>query len=605
MDALLAGVGEIGFVIQSARLPFGINSTFMLSHSGSTERDPLWRREMRERWRRPITLFFVTLYVTGLSVLAYSLYSSVVPVGAVELGAHSNGIGHRLFTSLLGAQIEAWIVFALLLAAPTVAAERERRALPDYLLAGVTPRQIVRAKFASVATFTLVMCAVPFPILALCFPLGGVEPLELLAGAFFEVGVALSCAAFGLLISVHSARVTAAMQQGIALGAAFLIVTFLVLPDSLEASFWWRLVFAVPLVAVIGGVIKHCENSLDLLAHDLEANERALQPPAPVIEAPHPQLQPHSQPPSIQPDKPKAPRAEPAPQPTWRSCFDWCIEKVASRNAVTQREVRVGLRASRARWGMSAQESIERNLIRLWSAIGFCCTALVALLGFDVWWHLSLVGAALALLVVTGITCSSAFTSEREHQTLAQLQMCSLSSFEVVVGKMAATLLLIARGWSGPLLALLVVGWGQGADVVFGCALLLFLSAVLAALIAIVFSLVCRHTPVATGGTFAALLFAFVFVPFAPQGLALFFPALRGVFSSFLLTHMWAQPLSVVIGFPAGLSLAGALFRLVLSLCVLDALLLLGATLLLASARRDESDRGPRFWERDLSRSWG
>ncbi len=572
----------------------------MFSPFRQSERDPLWRREMRERWRRPITLLFLMVYVAGLSYVAYSLYAAIVPTTGVQLGMQSRGIGHQLFISLLGAQIGAWIPIAFFLAAPTIAAERERRNLPEYLLAGIQPRQIVRAKFASVATFIIVMCAVPLPVLALCFPLGGVEPLELFVGAFLEIAVALVCASCGLMISILNARVTSAMQQGVALSVVFMIAGVAILPGVLDAPFLVWLMLALLLVFVARAMIGHCENSLDLLAHNLEENERALQPPAPVLPAPRPQ--------NIQPSVVKARAKTPRFEPARRSYIDRWIEKAASRNAVTQREVRVGLRASRSRLAMSSDENIESKLIRLWLSIGFFGTALIALLGFSEWWYFSLRCATLALLVVTGISSSATFTREREQKTLAQLRLCPLSPFQVVWGKIAAILLLVTRGWSGPLLALYIIGLTQGLDIALGSALFLGMCVVFAASIATLFSLICRHTPVATGGTMGAILFAFIFLGVAPQGLVLFFPALRSLFNSFALGAMWATPLDVVLGLPhfssSSLSFSQSLFRLTGSLAALNVFLIGGATLLLTTTRLEESDRKPRFWERDLARSW-
>ena len=582
-----------------------------------SERDPLWRREMRERWRRPITLFFVTLYVTGLCWFAYSLYSTIVPMGEVELSGGLRGIGHRLFVSLLGVQIGAWIPFSLLLAAPTVAAERERRALTEYLLAGLLPRQIVRAKFASIATFITVMCAVPLPVLALCFPLGGVEPMELVAGVALEIAGAVTCAAVGLLISVNNQRVTSAMQSALIVSLISLACVASMLPGLLEISHWVWLTIAAFLVFVTVSTISSCEEALNFMSRHLEQYEREFQAPLAnptVLPAPPPvplvnQLAAY----------PPAPDPNPDPAPDRvlieglieGSSWDMWIEKMAVFNAVAQREVRVGLRASRVRMALSPDKPSYQFSPWAWIFFGLCGALIVWAVQVPTWWHLGLGLTATAALVAATSGSSAAFTREREQKMLAQLQMCPLSPLEIVSGKIGAMLLLVMRSWGGPLLGMFVVGLSQGVGVALGAAVLVALSLVFAVALATLFSLLCRHTAIATCGTLGVLLILFVLLPMAPASLVYFVPSLRLLFSSFPLAPMWIEPMDAVMrdmGNSAApsysLSVLEALFRLMCSLVTLSLLLIFAATSVWVRTSPDEGEAKERFWQRDISRSW-
>ncbi len=560
------------------------------------ERDPLWRREMRERWRRPVTLFFMAIYAASLSWLAYSLYASLVPQGVDGGMNQARGVGHRLFSSLLGAQIVGWIPIALLLAAPTIAVERERNAFTEYLLAGLLPSQIARAKFASIGTFIIVMCAVPLPVLALCFPLGGVEPLELLAGGLLEMAVALFCAAVGLLISAGHARVTNAMQHGLVVALLLMGIGTPFLLGVLNSPAWTWLGIAAFLALMVSVLFRGCEEMLNDIARHLEQHERALQPQR----LPSPPVTPKPQPaPSVMP------RTTPVRRDSSQlSAFDVRLEEIAAWNAVTQREVRVGTRASRVRMSTTSEEHLEPFPFRFWFALGLCGAALVWSLGFATWWRFGIGLAATGAIGAAGLSSSAAFTREREQKMLGQLRLCSLSPLELVMGKIAATFLLVARSFGGPLVALWVVGFSQGALVGVGSALLVVGCIALAATLGTTLSLLCRHTSIASGGTLGALIVAFGLLPFAPVGLAFFVPSLRPIVNSFVLGTLWIEPLRTVWGVSdRSLSLGHALWILTGVVVALNALLLLAATGLLARARLDEGET-VRFWERDLSRSW-
>ncbi len=570
-----------------------------------TERDPMWRREMRERWRRPITLFFLTLYIAGLSWFAYSLYASLVPVGSVELGVQARGIGHLLFISLLRLQILIWIPVAFLLGAPTIAAERERRALTEYLLAGLLPRQIVRAKFASIATFIMVMCAIPVPMLALCFPLGGVEPLELVIGFLLAIAVATVCAALGLLISVGKQRVTSAMQNGLICALLFLGIGWLIVPGLLEMSFWVWLACACLLAWGTNGIIGGCEDTLRAISVNLEIEEpgtlycafsfSAL--PAPL---PDERLR------KLLTLSPETVTEDVDDTPVW----DVWIEKVAAYSAVAQREVRVGMRAARRRTEFAPPAFPYRYSLWAWALLGLCGAALFALVPVFAW--LLYVGLALttfAAVVVATLGSSAAFTREREQRMFAQLRVCALSPVEVVAGKIGAMLLLVAKDWGYPLLALFIAGLSQGVLLAIESALFVILTLLFAAALATLLSLVCHRTAIAASSALAILFFVFVLLPVGPGPLAYFVPELRVLFSSFPLKPMWIEPLSLLswssVGFPvSSLSPVAALFRLIGSLVVSDSFLILAATYLWSRTSLGDGETKTGFWRRGLVRSW-
>ncbi|BCM90198.1 hypothetical protein IAD21_02049 [Abditibacteriota bacterium] len=571
-----------------------------------SERDPLWRREMRERWRRPITLLFLTLYAVGLSWAAYSLYSSIVPPGNVELGMQSRGIGRRLFLELLKIQILVWIPVAFLLGAPAVAAERERRALTDYLLAGLQSRQIVRAKFASISTFIVVMCAIPLPLLTLCFPLGGVEPLELICGFLLEIAVATVCASIGLLISTGNKRVTGAMQNAVILALIFLFLGMVIVPGLLLMSFWVWLTLAGFLAGGTVYIMAGCDDTLRIVSHNLEMEEPGGQLPnfsfSPIPVAPPDGL------PTL-PSSPAKAGTDNGSDVADVSFWDIWAEKLSGWNAVAQREVRVGIRESRRRAEFAPPTSPFLYSLWAWVASGLCGAIMVALSRIVVWLYLGLAVMTLIAVIAATLGSSAAFTREREQKMLAQLRVCPLSPLEVVAGKMGAILLLVARSWGGPLLALLLAGLGQGVFIAFEISVFVVLTLVFAVALATLLSLVCHRTAIAASTALGILFVVFVVLPVGSGPLVYFLPVLRGLFSSFPLRPLWIEPMTLLssssVGFPtSSLSPAAALFRLVCSLLVADGLLIIATTYLWSHTTPDDGQVKRRFWERDISRSW-
>lgn len=571
------------------------------------ERDPLWRREMRERWRRPITLFFLTLYAVGVSGIAYSLYRSIVPAGAVELGAQSHGIGHRLFMALLQIQILLWIPIAFLLGAPTIAAERERHALTEYLLAGLQTRQIVRAKFAALATYILVMCAIPLPVVALCFPLGGVEPVEFVAGFLLEVTAAIACGSLGILISANNKRVPPAMQNAVFLSLVFLIITSLTLPGILQVPVVVWFVVVGFLCLGIGSLVAGCDKALTIVAHNLEMEDPDYQASPFSFSPAPPPLSDRPQKSSLTPTL-IAPEGETEEGAETESSLDRWIEQVAAQSAVAQREVRVGLRAARRRTEFSPPPPYRYSL-GVWALAGLCGAALIALTGMLVWLYLGLVAMTLLTVIAATLEASAAFTREREQKMLTQLRVCPLSPGEVVAGKIGAMLLLVIRSWGSPLLALFLAGLAQGIILGVLTASFVVLTVLFATVLATLLSLICRRTSVAATTALGILCVVFVLLPLSPGPLVYFFPVLKGPLTSFPLGPLWIEPMSLFswssVSFPmTSLSPVAALFRLVCSLGVANALLIIATTGLWARATPDDGEIKKHFWERDFSRSW-
>ncbi len=196
------------------------------------EPNPVFRRELRARWRRLaafLTLFFYAAPLAMAMTLAYADKAGQPPeagMGGSALqgitievfGPQLAVIGRQLFESLILLQIVAWLLIAPATAAPTIAAERERGLLEALQLTALPARRVVLGKYLAVLEFLALLMVVPLPIVAICFFFGGLSPWEFAQVITIVAMAAVSGAALGLYFSSRRHRPITALRD------AFLIV---------------------------------------------------------------------------------------------------------------------------------------------------------------------------------------------------------------------------------------------------------------------------------------------------------------------------------------------------------------------------------------------
>lgn len=567
---------------------------------------------MRERWRRPLTLLLLGGYASGVCFLAYSLYAALVPTGDAQLGQITSGAGLELFKHIIAAGAALWIPGGLLLAAPTIVIERERRVWADFLLAGLSPRHLVRAKAGALSLFAALLIAVPLPVVGLCFPLGGVSGIEFGAGVVFEVTTAMLSLALGLTLSLHAQSVARAMQL------AFLIAV----PASLAG---WPIAYAM--MAAPWGVWLSAAGmelffAACLLAVCLDTSDfQSLRP----IELEKPSRVPT--PPRAAPPKSPAqtpPPSTPSPDYTWLNrplsfpryrpkrwlpashlqggTLQECLENIAANNPIAKRELRVALRAQNAAPNSAApspSSPLVLDYLLLWAFLGL-------LLGVQVWcfklgalWHV-LFWIVLGTAMIRAVSIAgTAFTRELDDKTLLHLQLSALSPLEILAGKSLTALLLTLQFWSGPLIMVVLMGLSGGFPTFATTFLLAATCLGMAAITGCCFSLWCRHSPIAIGASQVWLFSLFAAAPFA-----LHQPPFR---TPVWLEWAWSAPLRALWDSAPDNALIPtdqAALRVVGSAAIVVALLLLASARRLRFMRTEENEAGTRFWERDLTRTW-
>ncbi|MDQ3815881.1 MAG: ABC transporter permease [Armatimonadota bacterium] len=185
----------------------------------SWQPNPILQREVRARWRRLPAVATVFAYAALLAGAMCWLYAERAADSLIQTPQYLATLGRQLFVALTMLQAGLWMLIAPTLTATTIAVERERGLLEALQLAPIGAYRIVAGKLLSILAFITLMLLVPLPIVAVCFLLGGVSPIEFVQALALHVITALHCAIIGLFFSARSRRPSQALRN------AFVFIT--------------------------------------------------------------------------------------------------------------------------------------------------------------------------------------------------------------------------------------------------------------------------------------------------------------------------------------------------------------------------------------------
>ncbi len=177
------------------------------------ESNPVFKRELRARWRRPaayLTLFF---YAAPLALGMVLFYGDIASTLSSDTSLAT--IGENIFEVLVFAQIMGWLFISALTAAPVIAIERERGLLEALQLANLKASHIVWGKCLSLFSFQALLFLVPLPVVAICFLLGGVDPKTFVLSTVTIAVTALCGTMIGLYFSSTRPRPGAALRDAL------------------------------------------------------------------------------------------------------------------------------------------------------------------------------------------------------------------------------------------------------------------------------------------------------------------------------------------------------------------------------------------------------
>ncbi len=466
--------------------------------------NPVLLRELRGRWRRPLTFLILLLYAVILAVLMAVIYAWSVAIQSDFYGGRAaEQLGRRLFSVFFWTQTAIWMVLPTALAATSISGERERGLLEGVLLSPLSAGEIVRGKIAAELWFIGLLLLVPMPVSALCFRLGGLAPGEF-ALAFLILGTtALSGASLGLATSACHRRSDSALLTSlfIALSLSWppVLVAFSFDAPYFELAALVCIIYQLIVTASALGIASDAVNNL--------VPEREIEHAAVCVAAQQAAKKTSSAEDSL--------RTQIAYQE-----YSWAA-RLNFANPVMQREVRARLRRRVEYVPIENGEGEKQFVVStgpmdwVWAAaIAFSLVSVPALIGgaggllAGLWiFFVALVAAAFGALV---------FTREREQQTLQPLLMSLLSPREVVFGK-AGGACVVAALYGVPFLPIIAVGLCTRPLLLAGILIVALSEIWLAAAIGLAFSWICRKTAVAVGGALTSVLLIVLPIAVAPM----------------------------------------------------------------------------------------
>lgn len=404
------------------------------------ELNPILKREVRARWRNWPAFLTLFLYAVFLAVALGWRYTDVMATPSGVSTQNAPARGRELFNTMTMVQALGWMLLAPVLTATSIAGERERGTLSGLLLSGLTPHQIASGKLLSALSFIALMLVVPLPIVALCFPLGGVSPGEFVMTALLHAGTAVACAALGLMASANNRRASAAIGWALAAVALWCVIPPLSFFSPLAAlmlAMNSTVALTVPLALIYAIVVPLC-----VLKYAASAILRALPDPPPVPRV----SQLNALGAATLEAQYAAPEAEAQPDALtkWRRLP--LVSSLRFDNPVLQREVRIRLQMRAGAWGTESQNSPG-----CWLSIGFFFLIFGLMLALSndpegrfITWatfsHLWLFAVMIGMTLIGAL----AFAREREQGMLQPLMLSLLTRRDILLGKLVGALVVCA-----------------------------------------------------------------------------------------------------------------------------------------------------------------
>jgi len=164
-------------------------------------RNPMIRKELRQRLRERRGWVLPTLYILLLSSVILFAYSEESGRQSMPNGVQGAEIGVAIFLGLIFTQAIVLLLMAPVFSAGGITIEKEQRTFAALLTTLLTPGDIWWGKFVSSLLYLLLLLSCSLPLLALSFAFGGVEPKEVLEATGYTILSLGAVCSLGLLCS--------------------------------------------------------------------------------------------------------------------------------------------------------------------------------------------------------------------------------------------------------------------------------------------------------------------------------------------------------------------------------------------------------------------
>jgi ABC-type transport system involved in multi-copper enzyme maturation permease subunit len=393
------------------------------------QENPVWNREVRGRWRRPLTIIAFFGYAAALAVVAGAYYESNIVNGRVVFEQRGR-VGQDLFLVLARAQLLLSSLFATALTATAIVSERESGTLILLRLTPISLPRIIQGKYSSAVLLTALLILVPLPMSSLAFVMGGVSAPDFCAVTLIQIASAFFFAALGLTCSALSRTASQSLGIGFSLTTLGVMLPIGVLellnsPDFMRiAALSSALAFMVSWMLVRIATIRAEEDRYD----ENRVVEISQVLPEPVIS------------PTISPEASSAllPSSMPQLASRRRNRLTPLGKLLRFNNPVFERQLRKHMRIfcesppEQWKWRLT-------GMVLLWLAWnGIWAYEAVRL--YDELVQIWMTVSAIIVVMAATLGATSSFTRERSQNMLSALLLTPLSPRDVAGGKRDAAL---------------------------------------------------------------------------------------------------------------------------------------------------------------------
>lgn len=218
-----------------------------------TELNPVLLRELRGRLRTPRSYWLLCGALLLVAVIAILIYTADYADSAGQSLFNADA-GHTVFLALIVTALISVTVIAPLMAASSIAGERERQTFELVLLTQLRPFDIVIGKIAATMAYCLLFVTALTPLMAMTFLIGGVDIGELVINYVIIMSGALLFTCVGVYWSCRTHTAITATGYAVATILAVLLVLpvfVVVVPVLFSATFgenpttWYHLALAI------------------------------------------------------------------------------------------------------------------------------------------------------------------------------------------------------------------------------------------------------------------------------------------------------------------------------------------------------------------------
>lgn len=199
--------------------------------------NPVFGREVKERFRGRRAPVFITLWVTGVGLIGYLVYLfaqiTAREAFGIGQGVAAGYMGRFIFESMLLLLMTAVVMIVPGLTALSVVGERERQTFHLLQVTQLSPLQIVSGKLWSSMSYFILLVVAVAPVAALPLLFGGVSIVDVLVGLGMIILTAVTIGSIGIWGSSRARSSRGAVANAYLWSFILAFITFLLMGAEL------------------------------------------------------------------------------------------------------------------------------------------------------------------------------------------------------------------------------------------------------------------------------------------------------------------------------------------------------------------------------------